>query len=67
MHDISAQQSGNRRGRTEEHTLAAVVAASETLRAGMTRHTGFDGDAITGLKMSYGRMDGDDLVQSGCS
>lgn len=33
----------------------------------MARNTGFDGDAITRLKVSYGRMDGDDLVQNSCS
>ena len=61
MRDIAAQQAGDGGSRAEEHALAAVVAASETRRAGVAGNTGLDRDAVTWLQMRYGRMDGDDL------
>ena len=47
--------------------LAAEVKVSATWFASNARSFWFDCDTITRLKTSYGRMDGDDLVQNGCS
>ena len=49
MRDIATQQSGDGGCRTEEHALAAVVAAPETRRAGVAGNTGLDCDAIARL------------------
>jgi len=64
MRDVAAQQPRDGWGRAEEDTLAAIVSASETRRAGVAWYTGFDRDAIARLKMRYGWMDGDYLVQN---
>ena len=49
MRDIAPQQARDGGSRAEEHALAAVVAASETRRAGVAGNTGLDRDAITRL------------------
>ena len=61
MRDIATEETGDGGSRTEEHALAAVVAASETRRAGVAGYTGLDRDVVARLKMRYGRMDGNDL------
>jgi hypothetical protein len=61
MRDIATEETGDGGSRTEEHALAAVVAAPETRRAGVAGDTGLDRDAIAWLQMRYRRMDGNDL------
>ena len=50
------EETGEGRIRTEEHTLAAVVAPSKTQRAGVAGDTGLDRDAIAWLYVPYGRQ-----------
>ena len=61
MRDIATEEAWDGGSRTEEHTLAAVVAASETGRAGVAGDARLDGDAVAWLQVRYGRMDGNDL------
>ena len=46
---VSMEETGDGRIRTEEHTLAAVVAASKTQRAGVAGDTGLDHDVVAWL------------------
>jgi hypothetical protein len=49
MRDIATEETGDGGSRTEEHALAAVVAASETRRTGVAGDTGLDRDVVTWL------------------
>lgn len=61
MRDIATEETWDGGSRTEEHSLAAVVAASETRRAGVAGDTGLYRDAVAWLQVRYGRMNGNDL------
>ena len=49
MRDIATEETRDGGSRTEEHALAAVVAAPETWRAGVAGDTGLDRDAVAWL------------------
>jgi len=49
MRDIATEETGNGGSRTEEHALAAVVAALETRCAGVAGDTRLDRDAVAWL------------------
>ena len=49
MRDIATKETGDGGSRTEEHALAAVVAASETRHAGVAGDTGLDRDVVAWL------------------
>ena len=63
--DVAPQQSRNGGRRTEEDALAAVVATSETRRAGVAWDARFDRYSVAGFKIRHGWVDGDDLAQMG--
>jgi hypothetical protein len=49
VRDVATEQTRDGGCGTEEHALAAVVAASETGRAGVAGYTGLDRDAVAWL------------------
>lgn len=59
--DVASEKARDGRGGEEEDGFAAVVAAGETGFAGVAGDVRFDGDAVAGLEVLDGGVDGEDL------